>query len=255
VTTDINNNNAADACGPQGEPPTATQDICETRFHWDMYHPRAITTGTSTFGTEAVTKGYTDPQGLYFVLKVTGPFTLTSRDTTTARFETTEFLERIRPFTGQGQHCVVGVSKGLLTAGSPQNTRFRQLVSEQNGNALTTTDAGLLNALCGPVSGDKHLVTNAFSPQATAGTFVSGVFWARTTTTAAGANLGPGDGLTVAALLTVAPNKVSDDTKDGIRLGETLTTLAKEWDDGSKTYVWVDNDPFATTVTPPPPSP
>ncbi len=244
---DLNDNEAFDGCPPGADPPTAgSPDLCTALLPWDIYNEDAVRDSEQTMGEWARERGFTDPTGMYFVLDLTGPAVVTAENVPTNTEQAGESQDRLRITVGEGQHCFVGTSKGLLDNDFGQGDRFAEIIG-----AAGLSDNEITDALCPDATGEPHVIKDAFDDGSGAGGFSADVEWTKTSSSAAGFDQTEGDSLEVTAVLTVGPG-VDEITADSLKLGsldhdENTPTVEKVWGSGDTravTYVWTDSDPF-----------
>ncbi len=246
VFLDGNSNGQFDACPvDQGDGPSP--DLCVADLDYDMYE------ASGAIGDSARDKNMDDPTGLYFVLKVTGPVATYDVERSGDPDETlAASADRTVVMNGDGLNCIVGTTTGLLDL-APGDL-FREL----NSLSPSATDEDVAADLCGEDADDVALIKDAFATQSQAGgtlndaksgKLASAVGFVKTGSNAAALNNGPGDGLTVTAVLSIQDGEVHSDTSGNINLGDNPATLETTLSNGADVYVWTDHEPFVSTVS------
>ncbi len=245
---DLDEDQRFDDCPPGDDPPSSSEDICAARMPFDLYNPDALR-DEGNMGDKMRLERFGDPTGMYFVLRVTGPTVILNENEVLegvpAAVQDFETVPDFQLLEGEGQHCVVGTSIGLLDLGAfGQGERFRQL-HDVDANA---NPSELLAKICDGSDGTHLLIEDAFADAPQAGSFTSQVQWIPLEPKPEALE-NDDDGVDVHYVVTVGPG--SDlRTETNLKLGThgpDDPTVAKVWtEDGSNdvTYKWTDQELF-----------
>ncbi len=245
VVDDLDDDQNFDGCPPGDDPPSASQDRCAARMPFDVYNPDAIreTDTGQTIGDFSRGQGFGDPTGLYAVLKVTGPTIVLPADPPGQAEDVEAFADNTHVFDGDGQHCVLFTSIGLLDLGDlGQGERFRTLIGLEDDTADRAT---VRDHLCGDVTGSTLLIDDGFDDAPGAGGYSLDFDWIPLEPKPEALE-DDDDGLSVHYLVTVGPDG-DDKTRSNLALGSHTgddATVAKVWANDDVTYDWVDVELF-----------
>lgn len=245
---DTNENGQFDACTQNTGSVQPDRDRCGWRATWDAYNPECTGEDETQCGKLLNNSGYdvdgldedeASGVGLYFVLRMTGPFVVVDEDR--AREDEIEKRTQIVGDEQVGaQSCVVGISKGFGD----------HLPSHFDG---AKNMSGVVDQLCAGSGGEHVLIEDAFDDQGGAGGgFSAAVQFGKLVPTPKlvredlGTQFGEGDEICVNSIFTVQDGwgGPTNDTASSIALHDgSISTLA-----GDEPWNFEDCDSFETKL-------
>lgn len=249
---DTNENGQFDACTLNTGTPQPDRDRCAWRGLWDAYNDECTgeqenkcrdLLNASGYDVEGVDEDEPSGVGVYFVLRLTGPFVVVDED----RSREGEIQERTRIVGDQSvgdQSCVVGISKG-----------FGEHLPGHFDGAQNMQD--VVDQVCAGSDGEHVLIKDAFDDQGGAGGgFSAAVQFGKLVPTPKlvredlGTQFGEGDEICVNSVFTVQDGwgGPTNDTASSIALHDGTESLDGQALNGEDPWYFEDCDSFETNV-------